>query len=441
MEDAFIIKGGKRLSGYVELSGAKNVALKVLIAALLFDGEVILKNIPKINDVIELLHLINGTGAHAEFIDDHTVRVDSRGMKHYQLDMLHASKVRVSFLFFAPLLYKFGKAEIPNPGGCRIGARPIDRTVEGLKHLGISLEYVSDNGYYHAKMDSSPTGKYRFIKSSVTATELLIMMGVFTKSGVTIENSALEPEVDDLINFLNKGGAKIKRMGTSIVINTADHLVQTEPYSIMPDRIEAGTYIALALATRGEITTSHNSEEAMKKFHEKLLKAGVSVEKERDNTWHYIAKNGLKAVDINTQPHPGFMTDWQPIWSVLMTQAEGTSIIQERIYENRFAYVEELRKLGADIDFVRLPIINPAEYFFFNFDPNKKYNQAIRVVGPQQLHNGVVKVNDLRAGATLAIATLTAEGESVVNGASILERGYENFVEKITQLGGDVKKV
>jgi UDP-N-acetylglucosamine 1-carboxyvinyltransferase len=258
---------------------------------------------------------------------------------------------------------------------------------------------------------------------------------------VTIENSALEPEVDDLINFLNKGGAKIKRMGTSIVINTADHLVQTEPYSIMPDRIEAGTYIALALATRGEITTSHNSEEAMKKFHEKLLKAGVSVEKERDNTWHYIAKNGLKAVDINTQPHPGFMTDWQPIWSVLMTQAEGTSIIQERIYENRFAYVEELRKLGADIDFVRLPIINPAEYFFFNFDPNKKYNQAIRVVGPQQLHNGVVKVNDLRAGATLAIATLTAEGESVVNGASILERGYENFVEKITQLGGDVKKV
>lgn len=441
MEDAFIVQGGNRLSGFVPLSGAKNVALKVMIAALLFDSEVIIHNIPRIDDVEELTHLINGIGARAEFIDTHTVRIDGRNITSNKLDLLHASKVRVSFLFFAPLLYKFKSALIPNPGGCRIGARPIDRTVKGLEHLGVSLSYDSTDGYYHASLAGMPHGKYRFQKSSVTTTELLIMMSVFTDTGVTIENAALEPEIDDLINFLNQAGAKIKRIGVNIVIQQSKALVQKEPYTIIPDRIEAGTYAAMGLATRGEVVISKIDEVLMKKFHEKLQKAGAGVERLSDGRWRYSYKGALNGVDINTQPHPGFMTDWQSIWAVLMTQATGISVIQERVFENRFAYVEELRKLGADIDFIKVPIINPLEYFFFNFDASKKYDSTIRIKGPQKLHNGVVAISDLRAGATLAIGALVAQGESVIKGASTLERGYEDFVKKVVSLGGEIEKV
>lgn len=441
MEDAFVIHGGKRLEGSVQLSGAKNVALKVLIGALLFESKVVLHNIPRLNDVMELIHLINSLGAKAAFIGPNTVEIDPTSLSSNKLDLLFASKIRVSFMFFAPLLYRFGEAHIPNPGGCRIGARPIDRPVEGLKKFGIQVDYNSEDGYYHARMHNKPSGKYRFEKTSVTSTELLILMGVFTDSSITIENAALEPEIDDLINFLNIAGANIRRQGNSIVAEKGKKLIQKEPYTIIPDRIEAGTYAALGLVTKGEVRISPISEELMKKFHEKLLKANAGVEKLSNGGWRYFYKGPLKAVDINTQPHPGFMTDWQPIWAILMTQAEGTSIIYERIFENRFAYVEELRRLGADVDFIRVPILNPAEFFFFNFDASKKYNQTIRINGPQKLHNGVVEVYDLRAGATLAIAALIAEGESVVNGASMLERGYENFADKVSGLGGDIRKV
>ncbi len=440
-EDAFIVNGGNKLEGEIHLSGAKNVALKVIIAALLFEGDVILENIPRIYDVIELVHLINTIGGVAEFTGPHTLRVNGENIKSSTLDMLYASKIRVSFMFFAPLLYKFGEAHVPNPGGCRIGARPIDRTIEGLKHLGIQVEYNSEDGYYHAKMSAPPAGKFSYEKSSVTSTELLIISSVFTKKGVTIENAALEPEIDDLIHFLNVSGANIKRINESIFIAPADKLTQKEPYPIVSDRIEAATYIAACIATKGELYFSNLKEEHMRKFHEKLKLANVGLRDLGNNRWYYSYTGSLKATDITTRPHPGFMTDWQPIWSVLMTQAEGQSIVHERVYENRFAYMDDLRKLGADIDFVKVPVVNPAEFFFFNFDPAKKYNQAIRIVGPQKLHGGVVKINDLRAGATLAIAALVAQGESIIDQASVLERGYENFVEKISHLGGDIKKV
>lgn len=441
MEDAFVIIGGNRLEGEVSLSGAKNVALKILIAALMFENEVILKNIPRIYDVLELIHLINSLGAKAEFIGENTVRVDPTTLHTSRLDMLHASKIRVSFMFFAPLLHKFKEAFVPNPGGCRIGSRPIDRTIEGLRHLGVQMEYNSEDGYYHAKIEDTPHGKFRYEKSSVTSTELLILSSVFTKKGVTIENAALEPEIDDLINFLNISGANISRFGNTINIKGTDKLAQKEPYTIMTDRIEAATYIVAALATKGEVYLSNLPEGPMHKFNEKLQKANAGIQSLGANRWRYYFQDKLKSTDITTSPHPGFMTDWQPIWSVLMTQAEGTAIVHERVYENRFAFMDELRKLGADIDFVKVPVTNPAEFFFFNFDPHKKYNQAIRIKGPQKLHGGVVNINDLRAGATLAIAALVATGESIINHASILERGYEEFEKKIASLGGNIKKV
>jgi UDP-N-acetylglucosamine 1-carboxyvinyltransferase len=310
-----------------------------------------------------------------------------------------------------------------------------------MEELGIEVEYDSTTGYYHASMTTKPKGTYKFNKSSHTATELLILISVLSDDKVTIQNAALEPEIDDLIRFLNESGAKIKRSGTNIVIEGVKVLKQTKPYTIGWDRIEAATYAVLALMTKGDVTISRIEETLMKTFNDHLLKAGGGIDRLADGRWRYYYKGELKAVDVTTAPHPGFMTDWQPPWAVLMTQAKGDTTIHERIYENRFMYVEELRKMGAQIEFVKVPVQNPAEFFFFNFDPAKKYNQAIKIKGQQKLHNAVLTVADLRAGATLAIAALAVDGDSVLNGTSIMERGYEDFVEKITALGGDIKKV
>jgi UDP-N-acetylglucosamine 1-carboxyvinyltransferase len=267
------------------------------------------------------------------------------------------------------------------------------------------------------------------------------MLGVFGKGKIVLNNAALEPEIDDLIRFLNLAGAKIKREGKKIYIEGISKLHANSPFSIMSDRNEAVTFITLACATKSEITISNISRSLIDSFLKKLKEANASVTEHTANQLGCSSNFSLKATKLETSPHPGFMTDWQPNWAVLMTQANGESFIYERVFENRFSYVNELRKLGAQIDFVKPPVNNPQEYFFFNFDPNKKYNQAIRIVGPQKLHGGALTIFDLRAGATLAIAALIAEGESIVNGVSILNRGYENFTEKIINLGGDIKQV
>lgn len=441
MEDAFLINGGKPLRGSITLSGAKNVALKVIIAALLLDQEVTLKNIPRISDVDELLHLIRSLGAKAEFDEQHTVVIDGRRLNSNKVDLLHASKIRTSFMLFAPLLYKFSTCYVPNPGGCRIGARPIDRIVEGMRKLGISIEYDSNTGFYQARMISKPSGSYRFSKVTHTGTELLIMLSVFGAGKIALDNAALEPEIDELIRFLNLSGAKIQKKGNKIFIASVNKLNLNQPFEIMTDRNEAITFATLAVATKGEVTVSSVAPENIQTFIKKMKETTSGVDILGKSLVRFYYKGPLKSSQIHTSPHPGFMTDWQPNWAVLMTQAKGESIIHERVFENRFSYVEELRKLGADIDFVKIPVNNPMEYFFFNFDPSKKYNQAIRIRGQQKLHSAVLNIADLRAGATLAIAALVAEGESVVNGASILERGYENFVEKVTSLGGEIKRI
>lgn len=441
MEDAYIIQGGKKLSGTVKLSGAKNIALKTIIASLLFEGDVILENIPRINDVYELLDLINKLGGQAKFIEKNTVKIVGRSLKSNKVDLLHASKIRVSFMMFAPLLYQFGQCFIPNPGGCRLGARSIDRIVDGLEQLGINIKYDSSTGYYEAKMIKKPSGQYSFDKPSHTATELLIMMSVFGQGVITIDNVAQEPEINDLIVFLNEAGAKIEKKNDQIIIDGVTKLRQTKPFIVASDRNEAVTYAVMALVTKGDINISPIKEEAIKTFIDKVKEVGGGVEKISEDSWRFFYINKLTATKIETTPHPGFMTDWQPPWAVLMTQAQGDSTITERIFENRFAYVEELKKLGALIDYVDLKIEEPVKYFYFNYDPTKEYRQAIKIQGNEKMHGGVLSIADLRAGATLVIACLVAEGESVVSGASTLERGYEDFVEKVRALGGQIKKV
>lgn len=442
MQDTYIIHGGRPLSGEVMLSGAKNIALKTIIAATLFEQEVTLHHIPRINDVTELLGLIRDLGGKAEFTEKNSVQIDGRNIHKSKVDLLFGSKIRTSFLFFAPLLYRFKEAFIPNPGGCRIGARSIDRIVDGLKALGVAVTYDSSTGYYHAAMQNVPHGEYVFPKPSHTGTELLIMMSVLSKDNkVILRNAAREPEIDDLIQFLNTSGAKIRRESDAVVIEGVEKLHRNDAFTIASDRIEAGTYAVLALATKGDITLGPIDESYFSTFINVLQKTGSGIENKGNGYWRFYYKGPLKAASIETTPHPGFMTDWQPVYAVLMTQADGEAIIHERIYENRFSYVDELNKLGADIQFISPQVDNPKDFYHFNYDPQKNYQQAIKITGPRKLHNGALVIADLRAGATLAIAAFVAEGESVVNEVSHLERGYEDFVEKVKALGGDIKKV
>ena len=441
MIDSYLIKGGNALKGEVVLSGAKNVALKTIIAALMFKDDVILKNIPRINDVLDLIELIKSLGAKAEFIEKNTLRINSSGLKNNRVELQYGSKIRVSFMLFAPLLNRFGECFVPNPGGCRIGARPIDRIIKGLVALGIKVDYDPDTGYYHAKISEKPEGIYRFEKPSHTGTELLMLVGLMTEKKVVIENIANEPEIDDLILYLNSAGANIIEEENKITINKSSELKQKEVFTIMSDRNELVTYATLAVASGGDVTIGPINENLVSSFIKIMRDAGAGVEEISNFKYRFYYQGKIKSVNIETSPHPGFMTDWQPSWAILMLKANGSSVIHERVFENRFLYVEELKKLGAKIDFVDMKVENPEFFYHFNFEKESDYKQIIKIQGGEELHNAILIISDLRAGAALACGALLATGESIVSGASILERGYEDFVEKIKKLGGEIKKV
>lgn len=441
MSDSYFISGGKPLKGEVVLSGAKNVALKTIIAALMFRGDVILRNIPRINDVLDLIELIKSLGASAEFRQKNTLVINGDNLKSNRVDLINGSKIRVSFMLFAPLLNRFGECFVPNPGGCRIGARPIDRIIKGLITLGIKVEYDPETGYYHAKMINKPKGVYRFEKPSHTGTELLMMVGLMTDKKITIENIANEPEIDDLILYLNSSGANILEENNKITVSKNMELRQKEAFTIMSDRNELVTYATLAVASRGDVIIGPINENLISSFLEIMKNTGAGVEIISNFKYRFFYQGEIKSVNIETSPHPGFMTDWQPSWAIMMLKAIGESIIHERVFENRFSYVEELKKLGANIEFINTQVDNPSSFYHFNHDKNKKYQQTIKISGPSELHNAILNIADLRAGAALACGALLATGESVVNGASILERGYEDFVGKIRKLGGQIKRV
>lgn len=441
MEDAYIIRGGKLLSGEINLSGAKNIALKAIIASIIFEGEVVLENIPRIGDVHELIHLLKKLGVQCEFREKNTLYINNSGLNSNKVDLLHAAKTRVSFMLFAPLLYKFGKCFIPNPGGCRIGARPIDRTIAGLKYLGAELIYNHGTGYYEATLMQKPKGEYFFKKQTHTGTELLILFSLLCDGYITLHNVANEPEIDDLINFLNESGAKIKRKNNKIIIKGVKELRQKKPYKIASDRNEAVTFATLCIATKGSIKINNINKNDISIFIDKLIKAGCGVTYLNNSTIEFFYKDAILPVNINTGPHPEFMTDWQPNWAVLMTQANGDCVIHEKVYENRFSYVTELKKLGANIDFVDPLISDPKDFYHFNYKETETYQQAITIHGGATLHGGALTTSDLRAGATLVSCALIAKGESVIYGSSIIERGYEDFVSKVNSLGGDIKKI
>lgn len=443
MEDAYKINGGIPLKGQVKLSGAKNIALKAVIASLMFKGAVELQNIPRILDIEELLNLIKLLGGRAEFVKSNTVVIDGANIKSNKIDLLHASKIRVSFMFFAPLLTALGEAIIPNPGGCRIGARPIDRQIEFMKALGVSVKYNAEDGFYRARLEKGLVGGYfKFDKPSHTGTEFAILLAIFAKGQTIVDNASLEPEIDDLITFLNMSGAQIKRSGRKIIIEGVKSLTQRGEYKIANDRNEAVTFAVFALATGGEITINGISATMIQSFIDVAKKAGAGIKIEKNNI-KFFYNGSLGATDIVTGPFPGFMTDWQAPWAVLMTQAAGVSTIHESVFENRFSYVSELLKLGAKIDFFKPEVKSPEKFYQFNLGKNyqKLGSQAIKITGKTPLHNGVLKVGDLRAGVSLIIAAAIAGGESIVEGASVIDRGYEEIDKKLIALGAKIKKI
>lgn len=433
----YIINGGKKLAGTVTISGSKNVATKAVIAACLTSEPVILKNVPQISDIDALLEVIESIGGVVEK-DGSTITVTVSEIKNNKISLAEGARVRTASMFLAPLLLRTGHAVVPNPEGCRLGARSIERHIEGLEHMGAEIRYESSDGYYHASTSGLKGATYRFEKTTHTGTETLIMAATMAAGTTVIENAAREHEIDDLILLLNTMGAKIKREDhTKIVIEGVKSL-HGATHTIVSDSNELVTFAVLSLISGGNITLQNANLSHVGTFIEMVENCGGDVEKDGSSV-RFFAPGMLKASHIVTAPEPGFKTDWQGPWAILMTQATGISTIHETIYENRFGYVSELKKMGADIEFYDPEVSNPDEVYNFNYDPSVSYQQAIKIDGPKKLHNAVVHISDLRAGATVVMAALIADGESVIYGVEHLERGYEKFDARLRALGADVR--
>ena len=438
--EKLVINGGKKLKGRVSVSGSKNVALKALVACCLTQDEVIIKNVPLISDVFVMADIIRELGGRVDF-KDHEVSVRVRELKSGKIFLDKAAEIRTSFMFLAPLLGRLGKAVIPNPGGCRIGARPIDRIIDGLSKMGASIKYNSGDGYFHAKASSGLKGtSYRFIKNTHTGTETLILSAVLAKGRTILENVALEPEVDELINLLNQMGAKIKREKKRTIVVTGVKKLHGAKFEIGPDRNEIVTFAAAAILTEGDIFIKNIKKSGLLEFLDELKAIGGGFEEKKDGIRFYY-KGGLSPTNVETSFYPGFMTDWQGPWAVLMTKAKGVSKIHETVYENRFSYVEELEKMGADFKLFNPKVNNPEELYNFNIGDDDNFFHAVRIKGPIKLHNAVLDISDLRAGATLVLAALAASGQSIIFGLAHLDRGYEKFDLRLRSLGADVQRV
>lgn len=439
--DKFIIKGGKKLTGEVSILGSKNVALKVLVAACLTDEEVVIENVPLISDVFVMTDIITHLGGKVEF-NGHTVTINLKNFISEKIALENAAEVRTSYMFLAPLLVRMCTAVIPNPGGCRIGARPIDRIVNGLKKMGVKIKYDSKDGYFHAYCKGRLKGtSYKFTKNTHTGTETMIIASVLAKGKTVLENCAQEPEVDELIGLLNRMGAKIKRVqARKIEIEGVDKLHGAR-FVIAPDRNEVLTFAIAAIITEGDVFVKDIKKKGLEEFLVLLKKSGGGYE-EKENGIRFFYKGELKPTNVTTTFYPGFMTDWQGPWAVLMTKANGKSTIHETVYENRFTYVDELMKMGAHFNLYNPKIKNPEKVYNFNIkdDTGEKFHAA-EIFGPTTLHNGVLYISDLRAGATLVLAALAAKGESVLFGVEHLDRGYEQFEKRLKKLGANIRRV
>jgi UDP-N-acetylglucosamine 1-carboxyvinyltransferase len=435
----FLIEGGQPLRGKVSLLGAKNSSFKLMIAALLSDEESVITNIPQIGDVKDVLEIIKVLGGKVKKREPHSYSLSGRGLSDLKIPQFWGEKSRSSCLFIGPFLARFGQAIFPCPGGDKIGQRPIERHLEGLKVMGVEVD--RKDGFFRAKVKKLKGTRYRFAKNTHTGTENLVMAAVLAEGKTVLENAAQEPEIDDLISFLNKMGAKIKRAQPRTIEIEGVKKLKAAVHQVMFDRNEAITFACAALATKGDVLVKNAQEEHLKAFLERLKEIGAGVEVLNGGI-RFFYRQPLKATDIVTRPHPGFMTDWQPLWTVLMTQAEGESIISETIFENRFGYVPYLQKMGAKIKFFNPQVKNPKQFYNFNIEDDQPGSfHALRVNGPTRLRGAKISIPDVRAGATLTLAALTAQGKTILLNVDHIDRGYENLDGRLRQLGAKIKRL
>jgi UDP-N-acetylglucosamine 1-carboxyvinyltransferase len=438
--EKFVIKGGNKLKGTVQVSGAKNVALKALIAACLTEEEIVIHNVPLISDFFTMVDIIKELGGKV-ILTDHSVSIQVKSFAKHKLSLETAAKIRTSFMFLAPLLLRTGEAVIPNPGGCRLGARPVDRLVDGLNTMGANITYRSEDGYFHAKANGLYGTSYTFPKNTHTGTETLIIAAVLAKGKTILQNAAEEPEIDELISLLTIMGADIKRTSArTIEINGVSKL-HGGTYTIKPDRNEIVTFAIAAVVTGGDIIIKGATSDVLKEFLEKLGESGCGIEESSDGI-RFFAKEELNAVDVETSPHPGFMTDWQAPWAILMAHAKGKSVIHETVFEDKFGYISDLKKMGAKVIMYNPDISDKEKVYNFNLDDDRpEFFHAVEIIGPTPLHNAVATMVDLRAGAAIVIAALSAKGESTIFGVDKIDRGYENFEGRLKRLGALIKRV
>lgn len=415
--DKFIIKGGYRLTGEVEISGAKNAALPLMSACLLTDKECILEGVPYLKDIDTMGKLLASFGSELERDKKGNLIIKTSKIKNYSAPYDLVRTMRASVLALGPLVAREGRAKISMPGGCAIGDRPINLHINALKKMGAKIE--QSHGYIIATAKRLKGAKIYFDTQTVTGTENIIMAGVLAKGETIIENAAKEPEVVDLVNFLRKMGAKIEGEGTSVIKIEGVDSLNPANHKVIPDRIEAGTYIIATAATCGNVLIKNCIMEHLDALEQKLVEAGVVIQREKNGV-RVIGKREVKSVDITTMPYPGFPTDLQAQFMAFMTIAKGLSVIRETIFENRFIHVSELKRMGADITI--------------------KDRNAI-VKGVEGLTGAPVMVSDLRAGAALVIAGLIAEGETEVLRIYHLDRGYEAMEKKLSKLGAKIKRV
>lgn len=438
--DAFIVEGGNPLRGDVTVSGAKNVAMKVMLSGLLTDQPIFVSNVPLISSVYGTIDIVNKLGVSVSVGKNHTVRIQGNQIADHIVPLELGGLYRTATMVIGPLLARVGEAIVPNPGGCRLGMRPIDRHMEGLTAMGATISY--EDGFFHARAKGLTGTRYRFAANTHTGTETLLLAAVLAKGETVLENAAAEPEVDDLIKLLVAMGAKIKRTQERTIRIEGVKKLHGAEFTVMPDRNEAVTFAIAALVTGGDIIINGTQPEYLHEFLAGLDRAGAGWEKVAQGKVRVFAGSGLHATHVTTGPYPGFMTDWQSPWAILMTQAEGVSVLHETIYEDRFGYVEELKKMGARIEYFNPPIKNPQEFYNFNWQDREEHNKhAIRIHGKTQLHNAVLEVADLRAGATLVLAAACASGKSYIRGIDHIDRGYESIEKRLASLGMHIQRV
>ena len=418
MVDGFRIKGKTPLNGVITVSGAKNAALPIIIATLVAKGEYILRNVPNLRDIRVTMRLLEDLGMETEKLDESTYKIVNNGFKRTEASYEIVKQMRASFLVMGPMIANLDEAVVSLPGGCAIGSRPVDLHLKGFELLGADITRV--HGYVHAKADKLRGAEIPLGFPSVGATQNIMMAAVKTPGKTVISNAAREPEIVDLGNFLNKMGAKITGLGTpTIEIEGVEELHAVE-YSIMPDRIEAGTYVIASLVTEGDLKIQNARLDDLGVFKSELEAMGAKFEQDGDILTVIGKVKDLKPSKIKTLPHPGFPTDMQPQMMLLQTLVNGGSSMEETVFENRFMHVPEFNRMGADITI--------------------KHGVAF-INGGLPLTGAEVMSSDLRAGAALVLAALAADGETVVNRVYHIDRGYDKLELKLNAVGAQIERV